>query len=67
MENSSEDVAKALMGAPYGFGRRAGFIKGGGTIGAGPAERVKGVCKCHRTGILNRGSGGRGQPHIGSV
>jgi hypothetical protein len=27
----------------------------------------KGVCKCHRTGILNRGSGGLGQPGVGFI
>jgi hypothetical protein len=27
----------------------------------------EGVCECHRTGILNRGSGGLGQPDVGFI
>lgn len=34
---------------------------------AGPARKETGVCEKDRTAILNRGSGGQGQPHIGIV
>ena len=29
--------------------------------------QIIGVCECHRTRILNRGSGGRGQPGVGFI
>jgi len=37
------------------------------TPAAGLAMWEEGVCECHRTRILNRGSGGQGQLDVGFI
>ena len=39
----------------------------GGLLPADSRCFEKGVCKCHWTGILNRGSGGQGQTGVGFI